>query len=114
MKTNVQIEANEIEWAVTPLPEIELPEDCFACDTETDKAICQRIREDAEWNEWAWCCVEIKGQWNGLEAVAYLGACSYENKQSFIENSGYYEDLRQQVIEQLQGQAQRIVDALNK
>jgi len=114
MKTALQIAANEIEWTVSALPEDQSPEDCFASgNDEQDKTTCQRIREDAEWNEWAWCCVEVKGQWNGLEAVAYLGACSYLNQKDFMQEGGYYADLQREVIDQLQSQTERIVDALN-
>lgn len=104
----------DIEWTVTPLAEDQSPEDCFAFDDEEQTtAICDAIREEAKWNEWAWCCVEVKGQWNGLEAVAYLGACNYQSRADFESESGYLPQLMKEVLEQIQLKAERIAQALN-
>lgn len=50
-------------------------------------------------NLWGWCsvCVEAKYTTEDGEEVAgrdYLGGCSYRSRQDFIENSGYYDDMK--------------------
>lgn len=51
-------------------------------------------------NDWAWCQVEIKAVYQGIEGLSGIGGCSYENKQAFI-NGGYYESLVQEAIEEI-------------
>lgn len=51
---------------------------------------------------WGWCSVRVtvkrkKGQRKG-RGEAWLGQCSYQNEQDFIENSGYFYDLVKEAI----------------
>ncbi len=68
--------------------------------------------EEAQFNIWKWCSVEVKGTFMGLEASDYLGACSYEDKDDFIKNSGYYADMCQNVLTELQTKIDEIVTIL--
>lgn len=53
---------------------------------------------------WGWCRIVVratirtKGQ--KYSAVSHIGQCSYVGKDDFIANSGYYEDLLGEVIEE--------------
>lgn len=77
-----------------------------AYDTEQE----DKILADLEWNEWAWCHVEVKGTWHGIQASAHLGCCSYESEKDFIEG-GYYDDMKYQVVQELTAIAQAIREA---
>jgi len=50
---------------------------------------------------WGWCDVEVKASWRDFEGHAYLGACSYKDKEDFVSISGYYEDLVEEALEDL-------------
>ena len=91
----------DVEIIVEPLPEDQHPDDCFALDPEDQKQVVDKILADAEWNEWAWCIVKATVRWKGLEASDYLGGCSYESEEDFVENSGYYEGMVEAALEQL-------------
>jgi len=107
--TTKTLTVEDIEWTITPLAEDMTPEDCISTgDDAQDELICDRIREDALTNEWAWCCIEIKGQWNGIEATTYLGGASYESRKDFIAQDYYYQDLQREVLAEIQAKAERI------
>lgn len=55
-------------------------------------------------NEWAWCSVKATAKWGDIEGVDYLGGCSYKSKRDFIENSSYYEDMRDEAMDDLKRQ----------
>ena len=113
MKTLRKITVDEVQWTVTPLPEDQSPEDAHDCSEGEHLKECQRIRTEAVWNEWAWCCVEVKGYWNGLQGIAYLGACSYRNEDDFKQDGGYFKQLQSEAMDDLQSRAERIAEALN-
>lgn len=45
-------------------------------------------------NVWAWCWVKVVAHWNGFQGADTLGSCSYASRRDFVENSGYYEDMK--------------------
>ena len=100
-----------VEWSVVPEVEHMHPDDCFALDVDAQTEIVNSIIQDSETNEWAWCCVCVKGSFGGIEAKTYLGACSYESRKEF-EQSGYYEDLKQEVLNELNNKARNLIETL--
>lgn len=60
-------------------------------------------------NQWAWCTVAITCNYMQLEHAVYLGACSYESEHDFIENSGHYESMVQECIDELQKQLNDLI-----
>lgn len=65
---------------------------------------------------WGWCTVHIiaclkKGPVH-IEGDSYLGCCSYSSKQDFIENSGYYDQMVEDAIADLQPQIQTYYENL--
>jgi hypothetical protein len=67
-------------------------------DDATDKKQERMIeRQLANGNSWAWCCVQMKGTYKGLEASDYLGCCSYKSQKDF-ERDGYYQDMKTTVF----------------
>ena len=100
---------NDIDWTISIEPMEEGPEGFFALgDDNEDQAICEKIRADWEFNDWAWCTVKVTGEWEGLTFDDYLGACSYRSESDFIENSGYYEDMQAEITAELNRHAARI------
>lgn len=62
--------------------------------------ICRRL---ARGETWAWCSVEVRATYrNTLVAKNFLGCCSYKNEKDFIKNSGYYEDMKLELVNELQ------------
>ncbi len=70
-----------------------------AIDDETDKAICNSIREELDsGNQWAWCTVIVTcyydgGRLHGITGKDCLGGCSYKDEQGFVDG-GYFEDMK--------------------
>jgi len=64
-------------------------------------------------NVWKWCMVEVKGTYKGLTASEYLGGCSYESEEDFKNDSGYYEDMVNAVISDLNKQIAELVSDFN-
>jgi hypothetical protein len=52
-------------------------------------------------NEWAWCSIKISVSYGGLTRHEYLGGCSYESEKSFVEGSGYYDDMVTTALKEL-------------
>lgn len=91
----------EIEFEIRIRPEDDGPEGYFASgDDDEDAETCQKIREDLQHNEWAWCSVEVRATWNGLSGADYLGGCSYSSEADF-RVGGYFEDMKSQALEDL-------------
>lgn len=82
-------------------------------DEQNYKHTVQNIRQSLDYgNEWAWCDVTITGRFGPLEADATLCQCSYDNMTDFIDNSGYFNDLRNEVIAALNCQVRSLVGQL--
>jgi hypothetical protein len=93
---------DDVTITVEALPEDSPPEGHFASgDDEFDRKICAEIREKAEWNSWAWCCIKVTVSWRGHSASDYLGACSYDSKEEFVSEGGYYDDMVDRALEEL-------------
>jgi hypothetical protein len=102
----------EVEWSIEVEPESMPVEDMFG---EEDRESLDKIYAEMDaGNVWAWAAVSVKGRWKGLESSRYIGGCSYKDQQDFIDNSGYYEDLKEEVRSDLQEAAAAIVSAVNK
>jgi len=100
---------NEVEITVTPEPEeIEIKGQFDSGDAEQDARLEKKIREELEWSEWAWCTVKVTASWGGFEGSAYLGAVSILDEKDperyFRETHGYFEDLKDEAIEDLKAE----------
>lgn len=114
MKTSNRIELDDVHWTIEALPMDESPEGHFALGSdEADNAACQRILEDLQHNDWAWCVVRIKGEWNGLMRTAVLSGCSYASRDDFINEGCYYNDMREEVRSDIESQAIFVSNAMN-
>jgi hypothetical protein len=94
---NIEKLKNLVEYRIIAHEEDCLIEGNASCsDEETDKEIAKRIyKELGSGNIWAWCCVQVQAVYNNnFIGEDFLGCCSYDNEKDFIENSGYYEDMK--------------------
>lgn len=102
----------DIEISVILHPE-EMPikGNCSAVDEETDRETEKSIEEQLKaGNPWAWCIVEVRGEYKGLSASEFLGGCSYESEDDF-KRGGYYEDMVLTVNQSIGRQVLAIVRA---
>lgn len=52
-------------------------------DGTPNEELIRQIMDDSAWNEWAWCSVKVTAEWNFAKASAYLGCCSYKDREDF-------------------------------
>lgn len=75
--------------------------------------------EDVEWvrrqleagNQWAWCMVRCVAEYRGIEGFDYLGACSYESRESFMRD-GYWSDMKHEALTELRKELEKVDVAL--
>lgn len=74
-----------------------------AIDPETDQKTEDRIIERLESGDiYAWFIAKVWAEKDGVESYPeYLGCCSYEGADDFIQNSGYFKDMAEQVVQNL-------------
>lgn len=102
--TNINIPADEVTYTLECLPEdIGVRGNALASgDDGEDRRAEDAIIADLEaGNEWAWCCVKVTAEWNGFEGKDYLGGCSYASEDDFKQPGGYYDDMKQQALDDL-------------
>ena len=80
-------------------------------DDEYDREIEDKILADLEWNQWAWCCVQVTATFEGMTGNDYLSACSYRDEEDF-KTGGYWEDMKAQAMGEIQEQLDAAVKAL--
>lgn len=102
MKTR-KLKLSDVEITVTCEPEeLEIRGNAIASgDAELDRTVEDEIIAKLNGNPWVWCCVKVTARFNGFEGTAYLGGCSYESEADFVNKSGYYEDLADEALQDL-------------
>ena len=78
-----------------------------------DDPDAQRFADDVQemiddYGLWGWCQVTVEARLGPLVGRAYLGGCSYANEEDF-KNGGYYDDLVDEAIEDLQSQIDELL-----
>lgn len=64
-------------------PEDTPPEDSFQFPNDVIAA-----KELARRSLWGWCCVKTTAEYAGFKGITYLGACSYESADNFVDCEG--------------------------
>ena len=72
-------------------------------DREVEHGILSRLQQD---EVWAWAAVTVVVAWNGLEGTACLGCCSYADEADFRQPDGYFDDLVNEALDQLNQEAE--------
>jgi hypothetical protein len=104
------IKIEDVAFTVTCESEyIPIRGNCMASgDDAFDEACAVEIETALEkGNPWAWCAVKVEGEWEGLSTTRYLGACSYESEADFCEPGGYFDDMKNEIFEDLKERQER-------
>lgn len=102
--TNIQIPEDEVTYTLDVQPEdIPVRGNALASgDDEEDRRAEDEIIERLEAGDvWAWASVVVRAEWNGFVGRDYLGGCSYANEDDFKAPGGYYDDMKQQALDDL-------------
>lgn len=96
---------DRIEIHLTPDEEHETPEDADR-DIHTD-GYAEAVRDvmDRATGEWGWCSAHVnvvarKDEQIVGEGNAYLGHCSYLSADDFVRNSGYFDSMVEEAMEE--------------
>ncbi len=69
-------------------------------------------RQLASGNVWAWCCAHVRATLGSFHGDAYLGCCSYESREDFVQPDGYYPQLIDEALADLARQLLAAREAL--
>jgi hypothetical protein len=106
LKQITDLVAQNAHIAIEPRPEYSHPRDSFEFQDDIDHVI-----KEAQWNEWAWCCVKVSATYKGITESEYLGACSYKDEADF-RACDYFKDMARCCIECLAVKLKDIQDTL--
>jgi hypothetical protein len=67
-------------------------------DREVEHNIVRRLQQG---DIWAWAAVTVVVAWGSFEGRAHLGCCSYADEDDFREPGGYFDDMVEEAIEEL-------------
>lgn len=71
-------------------------------DAAVDQKAEQWVRDQvANGNEWAWCSVRVSAVFQDFRGTDHLGCCSYKSEAEFRMPGGYFEDMVQNALEDL-------------
>ena len=100
-------EKDDFKIVLTAEPEYTPPQDLIDFKTtEQENEYLEKINN----GEIGWFCAKIAVCKYNLElASEYLGGCEYLSLTDFKENSGYYEDLRDEAIKEAREKLREIV-----
>lgn len=106
------ISIDDVEWELICEPEhVPVEGNCMASGDDAFDRKCERriLRQLANGNEWAWCCVRLVGRFKGLCCWEALGCCSYRSEKEFRKDP-YFADMQSEVLRQLQEEASNIAE----
>ena len=69
-----------------------------AFDREVEQGILRRIDQG---DVWAWAMVTVTVSWGPFSASDHLGACSYADEDNFRQPGGYFDDMVDQALDEL-------------
>jgi hypothetical protein len=99
-----KLNRDEIQIRITVLPE-EIPVKGNAIcsgdedfDQQVEAEILERLAQD---DLWAWATVSVTAEWEGMEEANYLGCCCYANEEEFRQEGGYFDDMVQEAVSNL-------------
>ena len=96
---------HEVQVQLTVLPEEDVPvtgNACYSGDENFDQMVEHEILARLEQDDiWAWAMVGVSVAWEGQHSTEYLGCCCYESEEDFRNNSGYFEDMVEEALANL-------------
>ena len=101
------INDKRLTWTLTAEPEeVSIEGNASAWGEPEDSEYAAKIRAQLDTgNEWAWCCVAVRVQFEtetgeAFEGVDYLGCCSYRSERDF-RRGGYLPQMREAAFDDL-------------
>lgn len=88
----------EVEPEETPVRGFYSSTDDPEADRRMEDEIIRRVNNG---DYWAWCTVVVKARWGQFTGLAVLGCCSYEDEHDFKVEGGYYLDLVDEALDDL-------------
>lgn len=102
VKITIEAEQNDTHYTTAA-------KDCGENEAGFIEGVKKNLRSNSTWG---WCTVVVTAQIGNLTGTAYLGGCSYTSKTDFIKNSGYYEQMKDEAIDELAQELAEIVDVI--
>ncbi len=101
---DVEIEIEIAEEDVSPRVYFKLSDDAEP-DEEQDRRMVEDIEKALTCNLWAWCTARVRVQAYGQTGQSHwIGACSYTDEEDFMRPGGYFENMLNEAIEDLERQ----------
>lgn len=69
-----------------------------AFDREVEDEILRRLERG---DVWAWAMVTVTVSWGPLSASDHLGCCSYADEEDFRQPGGYFDDMSDEALDEL-------------
>ena len=94
-EVTIRLEA-EPEWVPVAGNAIASGDDAF--DRQIEDEILARLEQG---DIWAWAAVTVTVSWGPFSASDHLGCCSYAAEGDFRQSGGYFDDMVDQALEEL-------------
>jgi len=82
-----------------------------AFDREVEDGILARLDDG---DAWAWAAVTVTVTWGAFTASDHLGACSYADERDFRQPGGYYDDMVEKALAELNLAIQSLYQQLRR
>jgi len=96
-----ELTADEVVFSLK-IEEDDLPMDFDSGDKERDGQLRRELKDRlADGDLWAWCTVVVTAQWKDWKGEDTLGGCSYKDEADFRQDDGYFGDMKDRALEDL-------------
>lgn len=111
-----KLTAEEVEFTVeAEQDDIPIRGSFSSGDDEADEQLAKEIERRLNCGDvWAWASVKVTAKWKGYKGVDYLGACSYKDEADFKQDGGYYGDMKERALEDLNESIARIASEVGE
>jgi hypothetical protein len=109
-----KLTADEVEFSLE-IEDEDIPvEGHFATDEpEKDRALEKEILDRLRRGDlWAWCTVVVTARWKDWKGVNSLGGCSYESEADFRKDDGYFGDLKDRALDDLNESIAKVAESI--
>lgn len=107
---------NDVQIQVEALPECIPVKGNAMCsgDEDFDRQVESEILERLEQDDlWAWATVCVTAEWEGQRETTYLGCCCYEGEEEFRQEGGYFDDMVDEAISNLNRRLQNLYEKMS-
>lgn len=79
-------------------------------DQQVESEILERLEQD---DVWAWATVCVTAEWEGLKEVECLGCCCYADEEEFRQEGGYFDDMVEEAITNLNTRLRNLYEKMS-